>query len=198
MALTNNPIWLAKRWAGSDPIELRKDESVPMEFGDRVALGTGTSTTNAEEAINRLCWLFRCYHEDNANYHEADSGDRRRADYCDPSPSGAHGGNPWDNAENQWEPMLPPASSVQQRHDRNDRPSEIFGPEPRGLHSDQSYASAHSGDTRASGVMRPPIDFMGRIPEDDSPSTPRKGTIDITRQDPDQFDAFSKSGFSYR
>jgi len=201
MALTSNPIWLMRRWAGSDPIELRKDENVPMEFGDRVALGTGTSTTNAEEAINRLCWTFRCCHEDNANYQEADSSDRREP-YLEPrSPSGAHRANPWDNTENQWEPMLPPASTVQQRHDnRNDRPSEIFGPEPRGYspQSDQSYSGAHSGDTRTSGVMRPPVDFMGRIPEDGSPGGPWGGTIDITRVDPEQFDAFSSSGFSWR
>lgn len=211
-AMTNNPIWLAGRLM-DEPFELKKDESMPVGFGDRVALGTGNSQTTAEEALQRLSWVFKraSGHEEvprteHANAAPEDGGgflsaglasfkaafasatDRKeqhspRLEPRSPVPGSRGRENPWDSdaGGSQWEPMLPPAAAVfnSGNRPRNDRPSEIFGPEPR-LHS-ESHGSG-------SGVMRPPV-FAG-IDEE-----PIYGAIDVTKRE--EHDAFSKSGFSF-
>lgn len=232
-AMTNNPIWLAGRLM-DEPYELSKDESVPIDFGDRVALGTGNNSTTAGEALQRLSWLFKqasasaepevakegggflsagiaSFKNAIARATGATGGSDNQGSHsprlepASPGPgSRVARDSPWDSTGgggtpgNQWEPMLPPAASVFTggSRPRNDRPSEIFGPEPR-LHSAQERRSPAS-----SGVMRPPVNFGG-TPEESSPSYHRggygqsydNGAIDMTGRE--EHDAFAKSGFSY-
>lgn len=206
-AMTNNPIWLAGRFM-DEPIELKKDESVPVGIGDRVALGTGSNSTTAEEALRRLSWLFKLSGDRDTSPQNAPgfmssglasfkaviatatSSDRKgthspQLEPRSPGP-GARRDSPWENdagGSPEWKPMLPPAEAVAYPP-RNDRPSEIFGPEPR-LHS----------ESRSSGAaLRAPVQF-GNEGSPGGYGRNHGGAIDVTKRD--EHDAFSKSGFSF-
>lgn len=54
-ALSYHPIWRERDGHGA--LEVNCGESVPLAFGDRVVLGSGTAAT-VEEARRWLCWRF--------------------------------------------------------------------------------------------------------------------------------------------
>lgn len=55
--LTSNPIWLNSE--GKEPLEIGRGDAATLEFGDRIALGTGGGNISAEEACRKLYWQFR-------------------------------------------------------------------------------------------------------------------------------------------
>lgn len=56
-ALTSNPIW--RDVGDGDSIEVCQNESVPLNYGDRIILGTGSSMVSAKTAGRKLYWIFR-------------------------------------------------------------------------------------------------------------------------------------------
>mmetsp|Transcript_39496 Transcript_39496/g.92876 ORF Transcript_39496/g.92876 Transcript_39496/m.92876 type:complete len:1072 (+) Transcript_39496:56-3271(+) len=186
-ALTANPIWRER--SGCEAIELAQNETVSLEFGDRIVLGTGSSQLNPSEASKKLHWLFLRPSADagRRNNGVSDSyagrtppspgGDGPRMP--DPSPGWGRSGGASGADAGGWEPMLPPAAETVQQRGRGweERPSEACGPAPRLLPDDDepfpgSGGLPQFGGTggqagnagRSGGMLRPPV-ALDDVPE---------------------------------
>mmetsp|Transcript_20034 Transcript_20034/g.36167 ORF Transcript_20034/g.36167 Transcript_20034/m.36167 type:complete len:1088 (-) Transcript_20034:148-3411(-) len=182
-ALTANPIWRER--AGTEPYELAQNDTVCLDFGDRILLGTG-NTDGGETTSKKLHWLFLrpgTPETRRASGHPENDGGR-----TPPSPGG-HGPRiaehppSWARSATAdaggWEPMLPPAAETVQHRGRGfeDRPSEAHGPAPRLLPDDdddtfvpgsgglpQFGGGAGGAAGRSGGMLRPPV-ALDDVPE---------------------------------